>query len=330
MLVQSFKDYLQETLGIQAQPSPWTNAKTLPFLLRDKYEYFVTPFLSTKCLLMVPKGNNEETPAAIRKHWEMTKKNWSGQAIYVPQKISSFNRKRLIDQKVDFIVPGNQLYLPDLAMDIREHFRQDHFEKEKFSPATQVIVLAELIDPFKEPRNGNQLANAFLPYSLMTITRALNEIEKSGIGIVQTKGRERKLIFELSKKDLWDKALPFLQSPIKKQVYAYDANLKLGPDKIESGLTALAHYSDLVEPSHKTYAFSLLQFKSIERNNDLLALTHPDSEAACLEIWSYDPKRLSRDGKADPFSLYLSLFKEKEEDERVHQALEKMIKNSLW
>jgi hypothetical protein len=30
----------------------------------------------------------------------------------------------LIEQKVSFIVPGNQLYLPDLGLDLREYFRQ--------------------------------------------------------------------------------------------------------------------------------------------------------------------------------------------------------------
>ncbi len=29
-----------------------------------------------------------------------------------------------IAQKVPFIVPGNQLYLPDLGLDLREYFRQ--------------------------------------------------------------------------------------------------------------------------------------------------------------------------------------------------------------
>jgi hypothetical protein len=40
MLVQDFKNYLQETLGIQTQPMPWNNAKALPFLLLDRYEFF--------------------------------------------------------------------------------------------------------------------------------------------------------------------------------------------------------------------------------------------------------------------------------------------------
>ena len=38
--------------------------------------------------------------------------------------MASYERKRLIEQKVPSIVPGNQLYLPDLGLDLREYFRR--------------------------------------------------------------------------------------------------------------------------------------------------------------------------------------------------------------
>jgi len=44
--------------------------------------------------------------------------------IYVRAQVTAYNRKRLIEQKVPFIVPGNQMYLPMLAIDLREHFRR--------------------------------------------------------------------------------------------------------------------------------------------------------------------------------------------------------------
>jgi len=40
--------------------------------------------------------------------------------VYVRTRMTAFNRKRLIEQKVPFIVPGNQMYLPTLAIDLRE------------------------------------------------------------------------------------------------------------------------------------------------------------------------------------------------------------------
>lgn len=38
--------------------------------------------------------------------------------VYVTTTLASYERKRLVQQKVPFIVPGNQLYLPELAIDL--------------------------------------------------------------------------------------------------------------------------------------------------------------------------------------------------------------------
>jgi len=51
----------------------------------------------------------------------------------------------------------------------------------------------------------------------------------------------------------------------------------------------------------------------------------PSSEGALieLEIWQYNPNLFAKDGIVDPFSLYLSL--EKVKDERVEAALAHMM-----
>lgn len=45
--------------------------------------------------------------------------------VYILQGLEAYNRKRLIQQKGPFIVPGNQLYLPDLGID--KHLSILHF-----------------------------------------------------------------------------------------------------------------------------------------------------------------------------------------------------------
>ncbi len=329
MLVQDFKNYLQETLGIQAKPIPWENTKALPFLLLDRYDFFEAPLLKNHCLLMIPKGDEEVTASVIRKHLEMAQEKWANNVIYVSKSLSPINRKRLIEHKVSFVVPGNQLYLPNMGMDLREHFRKSHSAPETYSPATQVIVLDALVHGYKEPLHVRKLAKK-LGYSAMTLTRAFNEIEKTGVGSVQVIGRERKLKFELSKRALWEKALKHLQNPVKSQSLIYEKNYKAGPEKIKSGLYALAHYSDLAEPKEKSYALSSSQYNSIKNKNELLNSNDESVPMIWLEIWSYDPKRLSNDGVADPFSVYLSLRTEGETDERVHSALEQMLENYSW
>jgi DNA-binding MarR family transcriptional regulator len=301
----------------------------LPFLLMERYEFFTLYLLGTKRLLMVAREKTEETPAVVRKHMEMVKQHWDGDVIYLTQAMTSFNRTRLIEQKVPFIVPGRQLYLPELGVALSEHFKRIITEPIKtYSPVTQLIILDALVNGSKETLNGTQLANKF-GYSLMTITRALNELEEAGLAAVQTQGRERKIEFNLTKKELWQKAKANLRTPIKMSMNNYERNAASNPRYIEAGLTALAHYSNLAEPKEKTYATDM--------HPDLLPKTreeylHPPdwdpNQMTHLEIWIYDPKQLAKEGRVDPFSLYLAI--RGDQDERVEAALEEMMEKIEW
>ena len=93
--------------------------------------------------------------------------------IYVQSILSSFNRKRLIEQHIPFIIPGNQMYLPHFGIDLREHFRKIHSKKQKsFSPGTQTVVIYALLRETDEKLTPSALADK-LGYTFMTMTRAL-------------------------------------------------------------------------------------------------------------------------------------------------------------
>ena len=66
--------------------------------------------------------------------------------VYVTTTLASYERKRLVQQKVPFIVPGNQLYLPELAIDLREYFRRRSVPPTNgFSPSTQAMLITALL-----------------------------------------------------------------------------------------------------------------------------------------------------------------------------------------
>ncbi len=327
MLVQTVKDYLDKTLALHTQMTPWANVKALPFLLRDRYEFFTLFLMGTKRLLMVAKDKTEETPAVVRKHMEMAQQHWDGEVIYVPQIITAFNRTRLIEQRVPFIVPGRQLYLPDLGVALSEHFKKFAMTPLKtYSPATQFILLDALNNGFGETLNGTTLAKKF-NFSPMTSTRVFNELEETGLAAIQTQGRERRLEFNLPKRELWEKAKAYLRDPIKMSQTNYERDLD-SRGYMVAGLTALSRYSSLAEPEEKTYATDM--------NPDLRAKTikehlYPDwdpAQKARVEVWGYDPKRFAKEGRVDPFSLYLTL--RWDQDERIEAALEEMMEKVEW
>jgi transposase len=328
MFAQTVKDYLDKTLVLHSQMTSWANANALPFLLRDRYDFFTLFLLGTQRLLMIAKNKTEETPAVVRKHMDMAKPYWNGEVIYVPQVITAINRTRLIEQKISFIVPGRQLYLPDLGVVLSESFKKSQMMPIKtYSPATQWIILDALNHDLKETLNSTELAKKF-EYSLMTITRVLNELEETGLANVRTQGRERKIEFHLSKRELWEKAKGQLRDPIRSWETTYSRGEISNPANVKAGLTALAHYSSLAEPEEKTYA-TLLHPKWIAKTRE--QYLHHDwdpNQRARLEIWSYDPQSFSKEGWVDPFSLYLAL--RWDQDERVEQALEEMMEKVEW
>jgi len=330
MFAQTVKDYLDKILALQTQMTPWENAKALPFLLRDRYDFFTLFLLGSQRLLMVAKDKKEETPAVVRSHVEMAKPHWNGEVIYVPQFITPLNRTRLIEQRVSFIVPGRQLYLPELGVALSEHFKKFAMTPLKtYSPATQMVILDALMNGSKEILNGTTLAKKF-NYSLMTISRVLNELEETELATVQTHGRERKIEFHLTKRELWEKAKAQLREPIRTSGKNYERDLDSRGYMI-AGLTALSHYSNLVEPEEKTYAtYNYIDPKFLKRTRaDFLSPPDWDpNQKTCLEVWTYDPKPFSKEGFVDPFSLYLCL--RNDQDERVEAALEEMMEKVEW
>lgn len=320
-LPESLKAYLYETLNLAIETHPYENQNKLPFFLTNAYVFLEISLFKQPCLLMIAQENDEMTPGMIRKHWEQVEKIGEGSiVIYVQSVLSSFNRKRLIEQHIPFIIPGNQMYLPHFGIDLREHFRKIHTKKQKtFSPGTQAAVIYALLREREEKLTPSEIADR-LGYTLMTMTRALDELQVAGIGEFLREGRERYWIFS-SKRSLWDQAKPFLRSPIKKRVWIDNHQFKT-----LAGLSALSHFSQLSPPFLPVFAIGYNQWVELKRSG-LKEL--PVSEGASeLEIWNYNPELFAKDGLIDPFSLFLCL--EASGDERIESALEDMMEKIKW
>ena len=168
-LLQSLKNYLYETLKAGVETHKWKNQNGLPFFLTDAYDFYETMLFNQTCLLMIAREDTEVTPGTIRKHQEKIQKKWNESIIYVQATLSSYNRKRLIEHHIPFIIPGKQMYLPQCGVDLREHFRKIHIKKEYgFSPSTQAVVIYALLRKFEE---GLEECKGHLPESLLETCR---------------------------------------------------------------------------------------------------------------------------------------------------------------
>lgn len=324
-LLKSCKRYLNDNLGIQAVLSKH-NKKTgsLPFFLHDNYDFYKLNLLEKEFIVLAAKTGEDLTPAKIRKHIQIATDKLKLQAVFLAESLSSFNRQRLIAYKVPFIIPDNQMYLPDLGMDLKEHFIKVRSKTERLGPAAQVVVLYMLINHHLDSVTPKELADS-LGYSMMSMSRAGDEIEVAGLAEVSFQGKRRVIKFDQNRRKLWEKALPFLKNPVKKRLWV---NAFKDHALFVAGESALARYSMLAFPKRPVYAISARGWKKLQNEMSVEVFPYPDEAEFQLEVWRYDPQMITEGETVDPLSLYLSL--KETEDERIESALEEMMEKIQW
>ena len=324
-VLHELERYLHDALGVSVKTTPWSGVGQLPPVLRERYRFAKAELLGLRALLVIDANPEEQSPATVRKHLDMLQSKQPAELIYVRARVTAYNRKRLIEQKVPYIVPGNQMYLPMLAIDLREHFRRIREEAPTFSPSTQVVVLHAMLRDAGQVLIPSEMA-PLLGYSAMTMTRAFDELETAKLAEVTVRGRERCLRFIGDRREIWEKAQPFLRNPVSKRLFIRRIHGAEGAT--HAGLTALAHYSMLAPPAYTTYALSREEWKTLREQHKIIELPAQDPDASEIEVWWYSPARFAEHGMVDQLSLYLSL--KADHDERTETALEEMMEKIEW
>jgi hypothetical protein len=297
------------------------DSSILPAFLSQRYSLVAGQILRHQCVLMVPQNDAELTPATVAKHRDQLRRHFpTALVILATSRLSNHNRHRLIAQHVSFIVPGNQLFVPELALDLREHFRSEpDLPAESLSPTGQVLVLAALLERLEQD-TASTLAARF-HYSAMSMSRAIAELEALQLVEIEPAGKFRHFLFHLPRRELWRRTRGMLRSPVRKRRRIRrpggDTDLPL------AGESALAERTDLSHPRIEVRAIAASDWKAFARRNDLDEPLHWDDPAIELETWSYDPLLLGDRGEVDPISLWLSL--PDSADERVGAAKDRLL-----
>jgi hypothetical protein len=321
--LMNFERYCLEILGVRPWTKPWKNTAMLPQFLRQDYDFYQLKLLDLTCLLAVDKNGEERPPAIIQKQLAQVGQKWNQPVIYLRHGVTSYNRQRLIKHKVPFVVPGNQMYIPMLGMDLRERFHQVEKQKPTLDPSTQLLLLFVLHGRKEDPLTPGKMAQA-LQYSPMTMTRAFAQLDSLGIGSHVVKARDRRVTFPVRGRLLWEQIAPYMRTPVRTTLVMERSNALDGLPV--AGITALERYSMVSAPRTPIYAAG---FK-IRKQLELTAKTVPFAEEGTvqLELWTYRPELLAKNGIVDQLSLYLSLREDK--DERVVAALQTMLEKIPW
>lgn len=320
------KKYLMEAMDLQLDTTRWSGKETLPHYLRTSYDFFHAVMMEASVLLAVDRRKAGATPSTVGKELDQIRKRFEGEVVYVHTRVTSYHRRGLIRQKVPFIVPGNQMYLPTLGVDFREHFRRVPRARVTLTPAAQTLLLSVLHGRLESPLTPEACARS-LRYSAMSMSRAFDELESAGLGETARSGRHRVLELGEQGRDLWSMALRLLSTPVKRRVFALipvepNAALKT------AGLTALARLSALAAPVIDVVAVDGSNWRKLSSRPGFARLPHPEEGCVEVEIWKYPPELLAGKEVVDCLSLYLSL--RDTDDERVEAALEEMMEGLAW
>ncbi len=322
------QEYLHGTLGIAPKVRAWAGADRLPYFLQDEFEIRELKLWDRPILLAIDRRANRPALANLRSQLDKLRGLTGHPVVYVTGALASYERKRLIEQKVPFIVPGNQLYLPDLGIDLREYFRQRPPVRDRaLSPATQAMLITILLrKPWRADWQPGEVVTE-MGYTAMTLSRAVKELTAAGIGTLRTEGRARWLHMERTAADTWAHAKPLLRSPVRRRIWAH-AIPKLKPPHVRlAGLSALARYSMLGEPQWPIHAVSPAQWKAATETG-IETLSEQLPGACEWQLWRYNPALVPDSETVDPLSLTLSL--QDESDERVQLALEELKERFPW
>ncbi len=135
--------------------------------------------------------------------------------LVLPQ-IKSFERRRLIQKRVPFIVPHRQMYLPMLLTDLRETFApRIQGDVKTMSWVAQVVLLRHLLFHDVTECSLSRIAE-MLGYTPMAISQAVGELVFLNICERLRLGREKRIRFCATPHELWRTALPHLRRPVKK------------------------------------------------------------------------------------------------------------------
>ena len=319
--------YIEQLLGEPVTLAAAPIASQLPFFLTGHYMFARFSLLGQSYLALIENEPGSTTPANARKHCDLVAGKTTDLCVFVTAAVTAATRARLIAQRVPFVVPGSQLYLPELGIALRELFRQQHAKPDALSPAAQVTLLYAL----QQPAGLRMTLLAFagqLHYSAMTMTRVANELLASGLADVSRNGRHRWLDFGTAKEDLWTRALPYLRSPVQQTaLVGLPDGQSLPPPLARAGHTALADTTAIAAGNLATYAAGPECWRALLRKG-FVSVPLEEMASAKIEIWRYDPMLLASNGRVDPLSLYLSL--RDENDDRVAMALDELKAALPW
>lgn len=300
-------DYVQKVLHFQLSLEPWENEELLPKFLAQGFAFLHSDILTSPVLFAIVASKNDATPLELAKRRDQLQEATDGIVVFVFDHLPSYMRAHLIDQGTAFVAQGNQLYIPNLALDLREHFRaRPPASRSSLNPVSQVVLFRHLLT-----EHGIWTPSGLakeLWYSAMSVGRAFEDLHANCIAEIEVVGHSKQLAFPADYAELFERARPLLRSPVKSSHCFRAPPLPKGscgttlPQTFPlGGEMALSEHSLLNPPQNPHFAAGPSNWKALRAGEFGPEVKYEDEANFSVDVWRYDPDIVTGENKADSF-----------------------------
>ncbi|MNJ36233.1 hypothetical protein D3C77_310130 [compost metagenome] len=267
----------------------------------------------------------------LQKHVEQVRKVTDQVIAYVCRSLTIQDRRSLITHQVNFIQPGFQIFIPEIALILRESFRQrrEQIEVSALLPAAQAMLLSCLYGgKTKEANFSPKDLLGDLNYSRVTLWKAMDQLTSMEIiSPIPSDLHIKTYTFNGSPAEVFRKAKQYLRSPVKKRIGITRNRFPGALETFLASESALAKYTMLAEPKQAVWGMTKRVFNKMLELEAFEVAESLDAIEEWVEIWAY-PSLNERNYIADAASLFLSL--EDNPDERIQIALDELKEQVKW
>ena len=306
----------ENVFGVPVRYEAWDKQSQIPLYIAGGYDFRTAYILNVRCIMLKPKEMLVTLPA-LKKQIAKIQEIDPAPIVLETKAVSSFRRKSLIENNIPFIT-DKQVFLPFVGTLLCDE-KAPEPKTEKFVFSSQQLLLFYLYS--RKSRLYISEAAKILPFTAMTLTRAVKQLEGTDLFSVTKDGVNKVIEARQTRAALFEKAKPYLQSPVRKTGYMEKSQLT--SDMVYAGETALADKTMLNPGKVMTYAVSEKDFDKKLLSQELI---DPKKQVR-LELWAYSPKLFSNDACADVLSVALSFADHP--DERIEEAVEEMLEGEL-
>ena len=310
-------EYLNRVLGVHVFYVEET-VTSMPNFIHARYEIKKVTLDGKAAAFVYPKEELESVNV-VKKHIDRISRAIGAPAVLVLDHLTYRQKEYLLRDRIPFVVDGKQIYLPFMAVYLQERGDGEQTEMTALLPSAQLLLLYYIYQGCGELMTSK--AAEGLGFTATSISRASRQLEELGLIQMEKRGVQKVILTDKSPEELYDLAKGTLTSPVKRTIFV--PKDEIGESLPLSGYSALSEYSMMNPPTIETRAAG-----SVTAWEKVSTSRMQNSEDQCaVELWRYDPRKLTDDGCVDRISLALALKDDR--DERVEEALEEMLKQ-VW